>query len=314
MSEVNTLTLDAPELSIADYRTFRENAHNGHNPSGALLRGGETVAKPVAAPESSTADEVAGTAAVTEEAETIEEPKEPKEPKDAKKDKLSVRFSELTAKIRTLESELAAKSGAGREEAKPAAPATDSNDPEPDPNKYTDYTEYQKALIKWEVKQEKKAEVAQAADAAKRAEAQKAANAWSTRVAEASETFEDFESVALNPELTVTAVMADAIKDSEAGPEVLYHLGQNPAEAARIAKLSPLAQVRELGKLEAVLTARATKGTADETPQTKKPVVSKAPAPVRPLGGAAAASSSAKAIESMSMSEYRALRESGKIR
>jgi hypothetical protein len=64
----------------------------------------------------------------------------------------------------------------------------------------------------------------------------------------------DFDTVALNPRLPVTPTMAQAIHESDLGPEVLYHLGSNPQEAARIAALSIPRQAAELGRIEAALT------------------------------------------------------------
>ena len=48
----------------------------------------------------------------------------------------------------------------------------------------------------------------------------------------------------------------EAIMDSEMGEKLVYHLAKHPSEAERIQKLSPLAQVRELGKLEDKLSAK----------------------------------------------------------
>ena len=49
--------------------------------------------------------------------------------------------------------------------------------------------------------------------------------------------------------------MARAIQASDIGPDVLYHLGSNPKDAARISRLDPILQAREIGKIEAQLGA-----------------------------------------------------------
>lgn len=67
-----------------------------------------------------------------------------------------------------------------------------------------------------------------------------------------------------------SAAMADAIRTSEDGPKVAYHLAANPTEARRIAGLSPLAQVREIGRLEGRLSA---------TPAPQPKTTSNAPPP-----------------------------------
>lgn len=53
----------------------------------------------------------------------------------------------------------------------------------------------------------------------------------------------------------ITEAMGEAIQESELGPRILYHLVQNPDEADRISQLSPKAQLREIGKLEAKIEA-----------------------------------------------------------
>lgn len=70
--------------------------------------------------------------------------------------------------------------------------------------------------------------------------------------------------------------MADAIRTSEAGAAVAYHLASNPDQARKIAGMTPLAQIREIGRLEARLGREAAGGS---TPWT----VSAAPSPA-PLG------------------------------
>jgi hypothetical protein len=51
--------------------------------------------------------------------------------------------------------------------------------------------------------------------------------------------------------------MAEAIRTSEKGAEVAYHLASNPEEARRIAGLNPLAAIREIGRLEARFDTKA---------------------------------------------------------
>lgn len=87
----------------------------------------------------------------------------------------------------------------------------------------------------------------------------------------ARDKYADYDEVIGNPELPITSFMADVILVSETGPEIAYFLGKNPKEAARISKLAPIAQVKEIGKLEAKLLA--------DPP--KKP--SSAPAPIKPV-------------------------------
>ena len=84
--------------------------------------------------------------------------------------------------------------------------------------------------------------------------------------------YDDFEQVAYNPSLPVTDVMAQSIQASDTGPDIIYWLGTNPKEAARISNLPPILQAKEIGKIEARLAA---------DPPVKK--TSTAPAPIAPV-------------------------------
>lgn len=123
-------------------------------------------------------------------------------------------------------------------------------------------------------------------------------SAYEDRAEAAKAKYDDFEAVAYNQSLPVTDHMAATIQSSENGPEILYHLGQNPNEAARISRLQPLLQAREIGKLEATLAA---------APPVKR--TSTAPAPIDPLkprsnGVTVHDTTDPRSIKSMSTSEW----------
>lgn len=110
--------------------------------------------------------------------------------------------------------------------------------------------------------------------------------------------YDDFEQVAYNPKLPVTEVMAQAIQASDIGPDVIYHLGTDPKEAARIASLPPVLQAKEIGKIEAKLAAN---------PPVKK--TSTAPAPISPVaarqtGAPAYDTTDPRSVKTMSTSEW----------
>lgn len=116
---------------------------------------------------------------------------------------------------------------------------------------------------------------------------------YQARVEAVQAQYPDYEQVA-HKGWEPTPAMLEAILESEKGPELAYHLGKNPAERSRIAALSPVGQVRELGKLEGTISAPKT--------QPKTP-----PAPVKPVTGINAGG--AKDPAKMSMSEYIAWRK-----
>ena len=83
-------------------------------------------------------------------------------------------------------------------------------------------------------------------------------------------------------DIPVSAALQEIIVSSENGPELMYELAKNREEYERIAKLSPLAVARELGKLEVKLAARASEQKAEPKKLTK------APQPIEPVGSGGA--------------------------
>jgi len=307
-------TIESPEISLADYRALREGRD--------LPPKVNTSEAPAAAAEPPPAASDAETAAEPESAETTEGSQEQEQPPEKPKPAPPKRgmideIAALRAKNRELEARLnGSKPAQPPAEVPPPAAAENApaDDPEPDVDKYTDYVLFQKDWNRWDRRQELRREAAEKAKADAAAAERARANVWSERVAVAKRAHEDFETVALNVDLPVTPVMGQAITDTEIGAEILYYLGSHPEESARIAKLTPLAQIREIGKLELTLSAKEEPAAAEpEQPVTPTPV-SKAPAPVaRPQAGATR-SDPRRNVEGMSLAEYRAYRESGKIR
>ena len=180
------------------------------------------------------------------------------------------RAAEAQARAEFLEKQLA--------EAKPQA--------KPDPGmpkleNFSDIEEYAKAREDFAKAQAvKELTTRQQAEAQKR-EAEAIARSWQEKTAKADSKYDDFDEVVgdLQPNTPFTR----AIMEADNGEEIAYYLGKNPKEAARIVALNPIAQAREIGKLEAKLLAEPT------TPKTP----SKAPAPIKPVGGKSGASSEA---------------------
>jgi hypothetical protein len=122
--------------------------------------------------------------------------------------------------------------------------------------------------------------------------------AYHEREEEVRNKYDDFDQVAYNPQLRVTDVMAETIRASDIGPEIAYHLGSNPKEADRIARLSPYLQAKEIGRIEAKLA---------DAPPVKK--TSSAPAPIRPVTARATNSgvtdtTDPRSTQTMSTSEW----------
>jgi hypothetical protein len=179
-----------------------------------------------------------------------------------------------------------------REQAQRLQQAQKPVTPPPAPDDFESAQHYAEALAE---------QKAQELLARREAEAQQAAllDAYKDREEEARDRYEDFEQVAYNPNLPVTDIMAQAIQASDIGPEVIYWLGSNPKEAARISRLSPVLQAKEIGKIEVNLTSN---------PPVKK--TSTAPAPLAPVtatrsnSGPRFDTTDPRSLKSMSTSEW----------
>ena len=101
-------------------------------------------------------------------------------------------------------------------------------------------------------------------------------DSYAEREEEARAKYDDFEQVAYNPKLRVTDAMAETIKASEIGPDLAYWLGSNPKEADRISRLSPLMQAREIGKIDAKLSAEPIQKKTSSAPEPIRPVTARA--------------------------------------
>jgi hypothetical protein len=122
--------------------------------------------------------------------------------------------------------------------------------------------------------------------------------AYGEREEKARDKYDDYEDVVYNPKLRITDVMAETIQYSDIGPDLAYWLGSNPKEADRIARLSPIMQGREIGKIEAKLT--------DNLPVKK---TTSAPTPISPVTARSSGSPShdttdPRSIKTMSTSEW----------
>jgi chromosome segregation ATPase len=139
---------------------------------------------------------------------------------------------------------------------------------------FKDIEEYAAAKAKYAEEKALKDHTAKQQQESNRQAQAKLTEAWSEKVESASDKYEDWDEVV--GELKPTSPWASAIMEAENGPDIAHYLGTNLKEAQRIASLPPLAQIREIGRLEEKLAAAP--------PQEKTP--SKAPAPVKPLTGA----------------------------
>jgi hypothetical protein len=154
---------------------------------------------------------------------------------------------------------------------------------EPTPDQFSDMYEYAKALAEYTA--DKKLAERDQQDLNRKAAAEQEVKfkAWADRVNAAKSNLPDFDDMVQSSDVRVSDPVRDAIIESEHGPQILYYLAENTEFAQKLAGMSLVSAVREIGKIEARYE-RDAKATVPDV----KPVVgkSKAPAPISPLRGA----------------------------
>lgn len=131
----------------------------------------------------------------------------------------------------------------------------------PDPANFQENPqEYWRLLARYEARQEFAAAQQQANERQRQQEAQREQQARAERIGavvlKGQAKYQDYDA-AINGGLGpfLTAQLAEAIGESDAGEDVSYWLAKNPAEAARISRLPERQMVREIAKLETKVTA-----------------------------------------------------------
>ena len=178
-----------------------------------------------------------------------------------------------------------------RDQAAKQAEAQTLKSTPPVADSFTDPEEYAQALAL-----QKAQELVAQRDAAK--QQAEIMEAYADSEEKVRDKYDDYDQVARNPNVPITEVMAEAIYASDVGPEVAYYLGTNIKEAARISRLTPFLQAKEIGKIEAKLAS---------DPPVKK--TSNAPAPISPVtarstGAPSHDTTDPRSIKSMTTSQW----------
>ena len=237
-------------------------------------------------------------AAETPAAEGEEPAPEPETPPEtpaetpAKKGSPQARINQAVAKQREAERRMAAVEAelqalkaklATPEPAPPPEPAK-AHDGPPKEEDYEKWEDYVRADVVYNTRQEvlrlqKEAEEKSAAEK-RQQETQAVLAEHAKRVEKGRAAHADWEEVVGNPRIKTSPPMEDSILYSPVGEEVMYYLGKNPDEAARIYALPPALALKEMGKVEARVEAALTK----TGPAARGPAV-RTPPPIVPVGG-----------------------------
>jgi hypothetical protein len=161
--------------------------------------------------------------------------------------------------------------------------------------------------VKRQLKEEEKAD-------REKSERQKRELTVQARFQTAAAKYEDFDDVVGGWRFPIPEGMGSALQDSDLEADILYFLAKNPVDAIRIAGLSPIAQIREIGKIEDRLSQSPPKAEESNsiTPETRKPpAASKAPAPISPVQSRAQTAEKSPNEETYAEFEKRRKRELG---
>lgn len=189
-----------------------------------------------------------------QEEDTEEEGETPKKPRN--KVSARKRIGQLTAEVRGLQRQLGQLT-----QPKPVQPAG-----MPKQEDFETYEEYIDARAMHVARQTVAEQVRMQTEAQRQAQREQLAESFRQRSEEAAEKYDDYDEVIEASEVPITNAIGHAIMESEIGPDISYYLATHPAEARKIVSLSPVGQIREIGKLEVKLTDRPKKTTAAPAP------------------------------------------------
>lgn len=163
----------------------------------------------------------------------------------------------------------------------------------PVPENFDKYDDYIDALTDWKADQA----VAKRLEAdSTRKVAETRAQTFAERQVQARATMPDYDEVVGGSDTPIANHVGEVILESDLGPQLAYHFAKNPDVLMRLNSMSPTAAAREIGRLEATLSAKPAVPAAP----TKK--VSNTPAPAGTLGTQGRATT--PALQNLSMEEY----------
>jgi hypothetical protein len=130
-------------------------------------------------------------------------------------------------------------------------------------------------------------------------------------VAEFKEEHDDWDAV-VNQAMPIHESVFLAVMELENGPAVTYYLGKHPTFTKRLAEMSPLTAVVEVGRLaDRLKTGAPDRGDADSG--TKPKPRPRIPAPITPVGGSVSASTltSREAAQARNFRAFKAAQRKG---
>lgn len=122
--------------------------------------------------------------------------------------------------------------------------------------------------------------------------------------------YNDFEQVVGDPKLPITHEIIDAVRETDnenvSPADLLYYLGKNPDETARLSRMSTIQVAKAIAKIEINLEAVKQKNPKEQ--KRPKKTVSTAPEPISPIDSTVIIT---KDPNKMTQREYEAWRAAG---
>lgn len=254
----------------------------------------ETTAEPLSQSSEATTTEAANAEGQTADTQADESQQTERDEKGRFKG-VQPRIDELTRARREAEREAAYWRGVAQQgQAQQSAQAAPTK---PTPDKYDDYGEYIEALTDWKTEQA----VATRMEQDNTRKAVDARNqTFSERQAATRAALPDYDEVVGASDAPVSAHVSEALMDSDRGPELAYHFAKNPDVLMSLNGMSPTQAAREIGKLEATLSAV-------KAPSVPSKKLSTTPAPASTTATQGRATQ--PALATASMDEYMAQRK-----
>ena len=207
----------------------------------------------------------------TEPTEAEVEAKKAEEAKaaaEARKARTKKRIKDLAAENKTLKERLESQGvTSGQDQPGVGKP--------PKAGDFDDYQTFDAARRQYEVRQAIDAERRKEAEQRERRTAAEAHQAfvekWTAIAEAAAEKYDDGDDVMehFTSEAMMHPVAAQALVESELGADIAYHLATNPKELESFEKLSPFAQAKRIGFLEAKLEGQSEKESGAPPPPSR---------------------------------------------
>lgn len=234
-------------------------------------------------------------------AEEDDDEEEPRKPSKFQK-RINKLVNPLKQRIAELERQLGDKGKSGdksddkeEEAAKRPARADFQND-----------QEYEDALLAWGVEKALAEKTVREAEKRDRETLEQNFTSYRNQVEAFKEEHDDWDEV-VNQDIPMHQSVQLAVMEQENGAAVIYYLGTHPEYARKLAELTPLSAVMEIGRLSEKLkpaSGSAAPSAGRGEPPKPKP---KVPAPVRPVS-TAATSSTLTSRDAAASGNYRAFK------